>query len=71
MPQGVVCRQGKRLENQMIRGHKCVQTYRLEMHRLCHRALFTGKERDGKIKCNKEVSECVQTYHNIIGGCLP
>ena len=49
--QGDVCRQGKRWENQSSSDNKevseCVQTYRL--HRLCHRVMFAGKERDRKI----------------------
>ena len=51
VPQGVVCRQGKRWENQSSSDNKevseCVQTYKL--HRLCHRVLLAGKERDWKI----------------------
>ena len=85
VPQGIVCRQGKRWENQSSSDNKevsvyklthciecatgrclqarkemgksikfrqqevseCVQTYML--HGLCHRVLFAGKERDGKI----------------------
>ena len=62
MPQGVVCRQGKRWENQSSSDNKevseCVQTYKL--HRLCHRVLFAGKERDGKI--NRSTKRSVSVY---------
>ena len=58
VPQGVVGRQGKRWENQSSSDNKevseCVQTYLL--HRLCHRVLLAGKERDGTSSDNKEVS---------------
>ena len=46
VPQGDVCRQGKKWENQLSSDTKevteCVQTYNL--HRLCHRVMFAGKE---------------------------
>ena len=51
VPQGDVCRRGKRWENQSSLDNKevseCAQTYRLQ--KLCHRVLFSRKERDGKI----------------------
>ena len=51
VPQDVVCRKGKRWANQSSSDNKKVskgvQTYIL--HRLCHRAMFAGKEGDGKI----------------------
>ena len=57
MPQGVVCRQGKRWENQPSSDNKevseCVQTYPRE---------------NQPSSDNKEFSECVQTY-NLHGLC--
>ena len=51
MPQGDVCRPGKRWEYQLSSDNKvvseCVQTYQL--YRLCHRVMFAGQESDGKI----------------------
>ena len=51
VPRDVVCRQGRRWENQSSSDNKevieCVQTNLL--HRLCHRVMIAGKERDGKI----------------------
>ena len=64
MPQGVVCRQGRRWENQPSSDNKevseFVQTYRL--HRLCHRVLFAGKERDGKINQVQTTKRSVSVY---------
>ena len=64
MPQGDVCRQGKKWENQLSLDNKevgeCVQTYRL--HRLCHRAMFAGKERDGKITQVQTTIRSVSVY---------
>ena len=49
---------GKLIKFRQQRG-QCVQTYRL--HRLCHRAMFAGKENQSSSD-NKEVSECALTY---------
>ena len=62
--QGVVCRQRKRWENQSSSDNKevseCVQTYSL--HRLCHRVLLAGKERDGKINQVQTTKRSVSVY---------
>ena len=64
VPQGVVCRQGKRWENPSSSDNKevseCVQTYRL--HGLCHRVLLAGKERDGKINQVQTTKRSVSVY---------
>ena len=64
VPQGGVCRQGKRWENQSSSDNKevseCAQTYIL--HRLCHRVLFPGKERDGKINQVQTTKRSVSVY---------
>ena len=39
---------------------ECVQTYIL--HRLCHRAMFTGKERDGQINQVQTTIRSVSVY---------
>ena len=39
---------------------ECVLTYRL--HRLCHRAMFTGKERDGQINQVQTTKRSVSAY---------
>ena len=41
-------------------GRECVLTYRL--HRLCHRAMFTGKERDGQINQVQTTKKSVSVY---------
>ena len=51
---------GKSIKFSQQEVSECVQTYCL--HRLCHRMLFAGKERNQSSSDNKEVSECVQTY---------
>ena len=49
VPQGDVCRQGRRWANQSRPDNKevieCVETYLLQS--LCHRVMFAGKEGDG------------------------
>ena len=67
VPQGVVCRQGISWENQSSSDNKevseCVQTYKL--HRLCHRMLFAGKERNQSSSDNKR---SVSVYK--LTGCI-
>ena len=61
--QNVVCRQGKRWESTKFRQQEvseCVQTYIL--HGLCHRVLFAGKERDGKINQIQTTQRSVSVY---------
>ena len=41
-------------------GRECVLSYRL--HRLCHRAMFTGKERDGQINQVQTTKRSVSVY---------
>ena len=64
MPQGVVCRQGRRWENHSSLENKevseCVQTYLL--YRLCHRVVFAGKERYGKINQVQTTKRSVSVY---------
>ena len=70
MPKGDVYRQGRRWANQSNSDNKevseCVQTYRL--HRLCHRAMFAGKERDGKINQVQTTKRSVSVYK--LTGCI-
>ena len=64
VPQGDVCRQGRRWANQTSSDNKevseCVQTYRL--HRLCQRVMFTGKEGDGQINQIQTTKRSVNVY---------
>ena len=64
MPQGDVGRQGRRWANQSSSDNKevseCVETYKL--HRLCHRAMFRGKEGDGKINQVHTTKRSVSVY---------
>ena len=60
----------KRWENQSSSDNKefseCAQTYRL--HRLYHRVLFAGKERDGKINQVQATKRSVGVYK--LTGCI-
>ena len=78
VPQGDVCRQGKRWANQLGSDNKevseCVQIYMLQ--RLCHRGMFAGKEGDGKINELQTTKKSVSVYKLTVckdcdtGSCL-
>ena len=51
---------GKSIKFRQQEVSECVQTYRL--HGLCHRVLFAGKERDGKINQVQTTKRSVSVY---------